>query len=73
MLSWEEILTNSEGTQRPRPNPHAAPGAWLFPAVGKCAKALGVCPGRVRGLGAPRAFYSESGWPSVTSPGTSRA
>lgn len=50
MLSWEEVLTNSEGTETP-PTPRPVP--WRFPAVGKCAKTLGVCPGRVQDRGAP--------------------
>lgn len=54
MLSWEEVPTNSKGTDRPphRP-PRRAPCLGCSRRWGSVQKALGVCPGRVRGRGAP--------------------
>lgn len=50
MLSWEEVPTNSEGTETP---PHAAPRALAVPGGGEVCKKPWECVRGVSGAAAP--------------------
>lgn len=52
MLSWEEVPTNSKGTERPHP-PHAAPRALAVPGGGEVCKKRWECVRGVSGAAAP--------------------